>query len=686
MVTDISPLKIAWARLFKSGSRTLDRIIPFALAAVVTLLTAVALLRLDNFEREQLHQIDLKQVQKELDIVRFRLEATMAGPLAHTRGVAAQIIAHGDVTPEEFARVAEVLIGGNRNIRDMVVSRGTVIAMVYPLAENRAALGTDYRTQPGQWPSVSRAIRGRKPVLNGPVQLVQGGSGLIVRDPVFLPNPSGGEEIFFGLVSVVLDIPATLADAGIGSASLPIEVAIRGRDGKGADGEMVYGDEQVFHRDAVEMDVALPYGSWRIAGVAKGGSPTSGSRLLIAHVLAGFLFLFVGTTSFGTALHIVQRDKSRRELLGSRQLLKTIIDTLPLRVFWKSRDLRYLGCNPAFARDAGKTHPDEMIGLTDFQMSWAEQADLYRADDRAILESGIPRLFYEEAQTTPEGRKVWLRTSKTPLIGGDGEIIGVLGLYEDITEHKRADQDLADKNRALERSNADLEQFAYVASHDLQTPLRNIVRYSQLLERRYRGRLDADADDFIGFIVDNGKQMTRLINDLLEFSRVSRQTGPSEAIAAGEAVALALNTLKDTIQEAGAEVAVGNLPMVLAEQSHLVSLFQNLLGNGLKYRSPDRPPRLSVMAERQPPDLWLFAVADNGIGIEPAYHEKIFEIFQRLNPACETEGTGIGLTLCRRIVERSGGTIWVSSQPGKGTTFFFTLRDGSSATGSEQPE
>ena len=263
-------------------------------------------------------------------------------------------------------------------------------------------------------------------------------------------------------------------------------------------------------------------------------------------------------------------------------------------------------------------------------------------------------------------------------------MVGLAGLFMLLSVvfarivHRNWDE-LREKNVALAHSNSDLEQFAYVASHDLQTPLRNVVRYSQLLERRYKGRFDSDADDFIGFIVDSGKQMARMINDLLEFSRVSSQSKPLYPTPASEAVAQALHNLGGVILDADAEVAVGNLPTVMAEQSHLISLFQNLVGNGLKYRAPDRKPRLSVTAERTSPEYWRFAIADNGIGIDPAYHQKIFEMFQRLTPAAEAEGSGIGLTLCRRIVHRFGGSIWVESKPGEGATFFFTLRDGAAA-------
>jgi light-regulated signal transduction histidine kinase (bacteriophytochrome) len=245
-----------------------------------------------------------------------------------------------------------------------------------------------------------------------------------------------------------------------------------------------------------------------------------------------------------------------------------------------------------------------------------------------------------------------------------------------IDEKSQAQKALNDKNMILEQSNADLEQFAYVASHDLQTPLSNMVRYAQLLEHRYKGKIDADADDFLRFIVDGGKHMTNLIHDLLAYSRTSRQLELLRPMPAGEAIAQALKNLELDIYEAGAEVIVGDLPMVIADQTHLVSLFQNLLGNGLKYCAPDRKPVLSVSVERMPGNDWRFAVSDNGIGIDPQYHGKIFEIFQRLDPINYKEGTGIGLTLCRRIVHRFGGEIWLESELGEGTTFFFTLKDG----------
>jgi len=247
----------------------------------------------------------------------------------------------------------------------------------------------------------------------------------------------------------------------------------------------------------------------------------------------------------------------------------------------------------------------------------------------------------------------------------------------DITARKLAEAAALIKIRELLESNAELERFAYVASHDLQTPLRNIIHFAQLLERRYKGRLDADADQFIAFIVDGAKKMSALIVDILQYSRVRGNFIPLNPILAADALSSAVKNLEQDISDAGAKVSIGEMPRVMADQTHLSSLFQNLLGNSLKYRVADRPPVISVTAERTMANRWRFAVTDNGMGIASAYHDKIFEIFQRLNPSDETKGTGIGLTMCRHIVHRFGGTIWVESKPGIATTFFFTLLDAS---------
>jgi signal transduction histidine kinase len=236
---------------------------------------------------------------------------------------------------------------------------------------------------------------------------------------------------------------------------------------------------------------------------------------------------------------------------------------------------------------------------------------------------------------------------------------------------QRAENQLRELNDKLTRSNADLQQFAYVASHDLQEPLRMVASYTQLLARRYKGKLDADADEFIGYAVDGATRMQRLINDLLAFSRVTSQGKAFEPVDCNLLLEGVLRTLRLTIEENRAVVTYDALPKVKADSGQLGQLFQNLVSNAVKFHGSE-PPRVHVSAERRNHE-WVFSVQDNGIGVDPQYADRIFVIFQRLHNRDEYPGTGIGLALCKKIVERHGGRIWVESQPGRGTTFYFTI-------------
>ncbi|HEY9245891.1 MAG TPA: PAS domain S-box protein, partial [Candidatus Methanoperedens sp.] len=244
------------------------------------------------------------------------------------------------------------------------------------------------------------------------------------------------------------------------------------------------------------------------------------------------------------------------------------------------------------------------------------------------------------------------------------------GVIRDITERKQADEKLKQTLAELERSNKDLEQFAYAASHDLQEPLRTVSNFSQLLARRYKGKLDAKADQFIGFIVDGTKRMQEMIDNLLIYSRVSTRAKPFESTNCEIVFDQALANVKMAVEESGALVTHGPLPTLMADASQMVQLFQNLLSNAIKFRK--EKPRITVSADRKGNE-WLFSVKDNGIGIAPEFMEHIFKMFQREHSSAKYPGTGVGLAICRKIVERHGGRIWVESQSGKGSTFHFTI-------------
>jgi PAS domain S-box-containing protein len=247
----------------------------------------------------------------------------------------------------------------------------------------------------------------------------------------------------------------------------------------------------------------------------------------------------------------------------------------------------------------------------------------------------------------------------------------------DITERKRSEERLANMVEELKRSNEELQQFAYVASHDLQEPLRMVASYTQLLSQRYKGQLDADADEFIAYAVDGSNRMQRLIKDLLAYSRVGTKPNALHDISAGVALQAALVNLRVTIEESGVEVTYDSLPSITTDELQLTQVFQNLIGNAIKYRGVEKP-RVHISAAKNGGKDWIFSVRDNGMGIDRQYFERIFVIFQRLHGRSEFEGTGIGLSICKKILERLGGRIWVESELQKGSTFKFSLpeRDG----------
>jgi light-regulated signal transduction histidine kinase (bacteriophytochrome) len=296
--------------------------------------------------------------------------------------------------------------------------------------------------------------------------------------------------------------------------------------------------------------------------------------------------------------------------------------------------------------------------------------------------------IYEITLLRKSGELLFAHTAATTLRDDEGTVTSVFGMLTDITEVVRMREALAEQARALEASNADLKQFAYVASHDLQAPLRSVSSYLQLLVRRYGSELNEEAREFIDFAVSGAHRMAQLINDLLAFSRLETRAGQLKPVSVSRCLEQALNNLEVTIATARGRVEVpAALPVILGDQSQLVSLLQNLISNALKYCPPDRPPIVEITAKEQGETLEI-SVADNGIGIPVDQYERIFLIFQRLHGPEQFEGTGIGLALCKRIVDQHAGTISVAANHAadgseRGTVFTVTLpipaREGKSA-------
>ena len=359
--------------------------------------------------------------------------------------------------------------------------------------------------------------------------------------------------------------------------------------------------------------------------------------------------------------------------------LSTLLDTIPSPIYYKNADGVYLGCNRAFAAIHGVA-VEQAVGHRPGDLMKPELAALDHNADACLIAIQDPFQVYETQIDFADGSRHDVLYSKALYHQSNGEVGGVVGVMTDTTDRTRHQNEIAEAHQRmarqaedLKRSNAELEQFAYVASHDLREPLRMVNSYLSLLQRRYGDKLDKDAQEFIGFARDGGVRMDRLILDLLEYSRVGRRSKPMAPTHVGDVIATACHNLEVAIKERGTILHVpDDLPTVPADSNELTRLLQNLIGNAIKYRVPETVPEITIDSADEP-GHWRFSVRDNGLGIAPEHFERVFMVFQRLHGRDEYEGTGIGLAICRKIVEHHGGRIWLTSEPDKGSTFHFTL-------------
>jgi PAS domain S-box-containing protein len=289
----------------------------------------------------------------------------------------------------------------------------------------------------------------------------------------------------------------------------------------------------------------------------------------------------------------------------------------------------------------------------------------------SLLRRGERVDHFETKRKRKDGTLLDISLTISPVKDLNGNIIGASKIARDITEQLRNREALQKANEQLAQSNADLEYFAYSASHDLQEPLRMVSTYSAMLRRKYGSTFDEKANHYLNYLTEGSARMNRLLRDLRAFTHVSTHSGPAPEVDANAVLRETLLNLKVVIDESRAEVISGHLPTVSLHEFQLEQLFQNIIGNAIHYRS-DATPRIIIKAEPDG-DVWRFSIEDNGIGIAAEYKERIFGMFKRLHTAADYSGSGMGLAICQRIVERSGGRIWVESQPGGGSTFFFTL-------------
>jgi PAS domain S-box-containing protein len=394
---------------------------------------------------------------------------------------------------------------------------------------------------------------------------------------------------------------------------------------------------------------------------------------------------------------VVLRRRVRQqttELRGSRQMLQLVLDHIPQRVFWKDHQGRYLGCNKAFAKDAGVRTPQNVVGKTLHDVPhWSATADPNVADDRQVMESGLAKIGYETTTVFADGTQRCLRLSKVPLPGSVGGVIGVLGTYEDISESKRAEEKLQRYSVELAETNEELRRFTNIVSHDLRAPLVSLKGFSTELRQSIDALRESEEEllanlpeskraavaealketipEDLGFIESSVTRMDHLTVALLQLSRAGRREFHMEELDAGALLQETVGSLAHQIASRHIVVEIGPLPRITSDRAAIEQIFGNLLDNAIKYLDPERPGRIEVSAE-ETADADIFRVVDNGRGIAEEDMDKVFAPFRRAG-AQDVPGEGMGLAFVKALLHRLGGRIECHSQLGVGTTFSFTL-------------
>jgi sensor domain CHASE-containing protein/CheY-like chemotaxis protein/nitrogen-specific signal transduction histidine kinase len=693
---------------------------PAALVAFGVLIAGIYAERVNYRESESGQRL---VVSDRLAVVRAHLEGNINGNVQLIEGLASMVSLEPNMTQERFAAIARPLFHGHPELRNVDADPDMVIRLMYPLAGNEAAIGLDYRTNAAQWEAAERARISEKVVLAGPVNLVQGGEGLVGRIPVFLDPASNGQKRFWGLISTVIDIEWLYRASGLRDDGLPLEIAIRGKDALGENGDNFFGRPGVFLADPVLADVALPYGHWQMAAIPKEGWPQRSENtwtLRIVFLLGGILVVF----PVGFIGHLLEwRRRDLETLRWNREIQSLaaetsggfLMSTEPERSFAKLLDGIILITGSKFGflghvrTDGGGGRTFDTRAITN--IAWDDETRAQAGNVPSLDFANLDPLFGHTLRTGESAisENLLINSGRRSLIHPplvsclsmplffEGRMIGMVGIANSPAGY---DQDLVDgmgavwaaaasilhaaqieeaRRRAVEAAesaNRAKSEFLSNMSHELRTPLNAVIGFAQMLEGNPREPLSAQQQKCVDRILKGGQHLLDLITEILDLSTI--EAGRVDLLIEDVVVAGLLEECGTLIQSLatrrGVRVNLGSAEglVVKADYTRLTQVLLNLLSNAIKYNRPEGGVDITCAPTED--GQVVLSVADTGLGIPEDKRGELFKPFTRLGQEnAGIEGTGIGLTITKRLVELMGGAIDFDSVVGQGSTFRVTL-------------
>lgn len=637
------------------------QIVLAAVAAALALLVSLYFVEQQTLDRQRL--VVQNQVRENLQVIQTRLESQLNGNIQLARGLVAVVVANPNLTQREFERVAKPLFEGRSLLRNIGAAPNMVIRLMYPLVSNEKAIGMDYRKVPTQREAAERARDTGNLILAGPLNLAQGGEGLIARIPVFF-DQEGARQKFWGLLSVVLDVDRLYKESGLFDAQLPIEVAIRGKDGKGHQGEVFYGNPDLFKTQVIQMAVTLPDGRWEIAARPRGGWKDDYSSLSFIRSVFGMALIFCVGAMLFLAYSIYQRNQSEENLrrsekalneaqhlakIGSWEMNFVTDDFLGSDEIYRIFDLKPLPFNANRKTFLERVHPDDRKKVEEPLAPKAQGVEKYDVEYRVVRLSGEERVVLEHGEVERDAM---------------GQPVRTIGVVQDITERKQMDRMKS--------------EFVATISHELRTPLTSISGSLALIHSGRLGTLPESAQPMIDIALSNSKRLTLLVNDLLDMEKIT--SGNMDFDMTVQPIQPVITQAMETNLPYGKQLEVSFVQIspavninVRVDAQRLIQVLSNLLSNAAKFSSRGSSVEIDVRATES--HHVRVSVIDHGTGIPAGFRDRLFEKFTQADSSNTRAkgGTGLGLAISKELIERMGGTIGFESEEGKGSTFYVEL-------------